>query len=73
MKKEPICIVWLPTLHRLSTAETIKHEAKCAKCKAFPIVGFRYVTVVIVSMTSYSGILIDPSIARGHPWDTQFM
>lgn len=41
MLKEPVCIVWLPTLHRLATAETVKHEAKCAKCKEFPIIGFR--------------------------------
>lgn len=41
-QQEPLHIVWLPTLHRLSAAETVKHEAKCAKCKAFPIVGFRY-------------------------------
>ncbi|XP_064386652.1 dystrophin-like isoform X2 [Halichondria panicea] len=40
--QEPLHVVWLPTLHRLSSAETVKHEAKCAKCKAFPIVGFRY-------------------------------
>lgn len=42
MLREPMCVVWLPTLHRLAAAETIKHEAKCTKCKMFPIVGFRY-------------------------------
>jgi len=40
--REPVCVVWLPTLHRLATAETVKHEAKCSVCKEFPIVGFRY-------------------------------
>lgn len=42
IKREPLCIVWLPTLHRLATAETVKHESKCGVCKSFPIVGFRY-------------------------------
>ena len=60
MKLEPICILWLPTLHRSIAAETstpkisarylkyniifliVKHEAKCAICKAYPIVGLRY-------------------------------
>lgn len=40
--KEPQSIVWLPTLHRLAAAESVKHEAKCSICKAFPIIGFRY-------------------------------
>ncbi|XP_006824328.1 dystrophin-like [Saccoglossus kowalevskii] len=39
---EPETLVWLPTMHRLSTAETMKHEVKCNICKAFPVVGFRY-------------------------------
>ncbi|XP_071117911.1 dystrophin-like [Haliotis cracherodii] len=40
--REPQTLVWLPTLHRLAAAETVKHEAKCNICKSFPIIGFRY-------------------------------
>lgn len=42
MLSEPQTLVWLPTLHRLSAAETVKHEAKCNVCKCHPMVGFRY-------------------------------
>jgi dystrophin len=39
-------MVWLPVLHRLSAAETAKHQAKCNICKEYPIVGFRYSLVI---------------------------
>ncbi|KAK2194144.1 hypothetical protein NP493_2g13047 [Ridgeia piscesae] len=42
MLLEPQTVVWLPTMHRLAAAETVKHEAKCSVCKMLPIVGFRY-------------------------------
>ncbi|XP_036361138.1 dystrophin-like isoform X3 [Octopus sinensis] len=40
--KEPQTLVWLPTLHRIVTTESVKHEVKCSICKDFPIIGFRY-------------------------------
>ncbi len=42
LKLEPQSIVWLPVLHRLSAAESARHDAKCSICKEYPIVGFRY-------------------------------
>ncbi|XP_046399576.1 dystrophin, isoforms A/C/F/G/H-like isoform X9 [Ischnura elegans] len=42
LQQEPQSLVWLPVLHRLSAAETAKHQAKCNICKEYPIVGFRY-------------------------------
>lgn len=42
LEEEPQCLVWLPLLHRLATAETATHDAKCRICKVYPIVGFRY-------------------------------
>ncbi|KAL3867790.1 hypothetical protein ACJMK2_040637 [Sinanodonta woodiana] len=42
LQKEPQTIVWLPTMHRVAAAESVKHEAKCSICKSFPILGFRY-------------------------------
>ena len=42
LKKEPQSLVWLPLLHRLIIAEGSRHPNKCATCKAYPIVGFRY-------------------------------
>ncbi|XP_075226861.1 dystrophin isoform X2 [Lycorma delicatula] len=42
LQQEPQSMVWLPVLHRLSAAETAKHQAKCNICKEYPIVGFRY-------------------------------
>jgi len=40
--EEPQSMVWLPVLHRLSSAETARHDVKCRICKMSPIVGFRY-------------------------------
>ncbi|XP_070522710.1 dystrophin, isoforms A/C/F/G/H isoform X11 [Cardiocondyla obscurior] len=42
LQQEPQSMVWLPVLHRLSAAETAKHQAKCNICKEYPIIGFRY-------------------------------
>uniref|UniRef100_A0A0N5BAQ1 Dystrophin n=1 Tax=Strongyloides papillosus TaxID=174720 RepID=A0A0N5BAQ1_STREA len=42
LKKEPQSLVWLPVMHRLTSAEYAKHQAKCNVCKMFPIIGLRY-------------------------------
>ncbi|KAI1902668.1 hypothetical protein AGOR_G00018350 [Albula goreensis] len=42
MSLEPQSLVWLPVLHRVATAESAKHQAKCSICKQCPIRGFRY-------------------------------
>nr|XP_014341600.1 PREDICTED: dystrophin-related protein 2 [Latimeria chalumnae] len=42
MSLEPQSMVWLPVLHRLITAESAKHQAKCSICRQCPIKGFRY-------------------------------
>lgn len=39
---EPQSLVWMPVMHRLAAAETAKHDAKCAICKQYPIIGFRF-------------------------------
>ncbi|XP_069800114.1 dystrophin-related protein 2 [Dendropsophus ebraccatus] len=39
---EPQSLVWLPVLHRVTLAETVKHQTKCSICKQCPIKGFRY-------------------------------
>jgi hypothetical protein len=50
LQQEPQSMVWLPVLHRLSAAETAKHQAKCNICKEYPIVGFRYGIVYIAKI-----------------------
>eukprot|EP00042_Codosiga_hollandica_P041820 m.376314 g.376314 ORF g.376314 m.376314 type:complete len:702 (-) comp56188_c0_seq2:52-2157(-) len=45
---EPVCVVWLATFHRTAAAETSKHEAYCAYCKMYPIVGFRYKNMKVI-------------------------
>uniref|UniRef100_A0A673GVN2 Dystrophin-related protein 2-like n=1 Tax=Sinocyclocheilus rhinocerous TaxID=307959 RepID=A0A673GVN2_9TELE len=42
MSLEPQSVVWLPVLHRVTVAETAKHQARCYICKQCPIKGFRY-------------------------------
>ncbi|XP_054647326.1 dystrophin-related protein 2 isoform X2 [Dunckerocampus dactyliophorus] len=42
MSLEPQSMVWLPVLHRVTAAESTKHQAKCYICKQCPIKGFRY-------------------------------
>ncbi|KAK3536174.1 hypothetical protein QTP70_032727, partial [Hemibagrus guttatus] len=39
---EPQSMVWLPVLHRVTMAESTKHQARCYICKQCPIKGFRY-------------------------------
>ncbi|KAF4085492.1 hypothetical protein AMELA_G00095790 [Ameiurus melas] len=39
---EPQSMVWLPVLHRVTMAESAKHQARCYICKQCPIKGFRY-------------------------------
>ncbi|KAK2838835.1 hypothetical protein Q7C36_013649 [Tachysurus vachellii] len=39
---EPQSMVWLPVLHRVTMAESTKHQARCYICKECPIKGFRY-------------------------------
>ncbi|XP_071800091.1 dystrophin-1-like [Asterias amurensis] len=39
---EPQTIVWLPTMYRVSLAESVRHDAKCNICKMFPIIGLRF-------------------------------
>ncbi|KAM4696756.1 dystrophin-related protein 2 [Rhinophrynus dorsalis] len=39
---EPQSLVWLPVLHRVMLAESVKHQTKCSVCKQCPIKGFRY-------------------------------
>lgn len=50
-------MVWLPVLHRLSAAETAKHQAKCNICKEYPIVGFRSVFNMYKTIYGSSGLL----------------
>ncbi|XP_053393774.1 dystrophin-like [Mercenaria mercenaria] len=42
LQKGPQTIIWLPTLHRLISCETVSHDAKCNICKVYPITGLRY-------------------------------
>ncbi|XP_030620508.1 dystrophin-related protein 2 [Chanos chanos] len=42
MSLEPQSMVWLPVLHRVTAAESAKHQARCYICKQCPIKGFRY-------------------------------
>uniref|UniRef100_A0A4W4GGK1 Dystrophin related protein 2 n=1 Tax=Electrophorus electricus TaxID=8005 RepID=A0A4W4GGK1_ELEEL len=42
MGLEPQSVVWLPVLHRVTAAESAKHQARCHVCKQCPIRGFRY-------------------------------
>ncbi|KAI4880159.1 hypothetical protein NFI96_031185, partial [Prochilodus magdalenae] len=39
---EPQSVVWLAVLHRVTVAESAKHQARCYICKQCPIKGFRY-------------------------------
>ncbi|XP_072499637.1 utrophin-like isoform X6 [Notamacropus eugenii] len=42
MRLDPQSMAWLSVFHRVASAETAKHQAKCNLCKAYPMVGFRY-------------------------------
>ncbi|KAK2724365.1 hypothetical protein QYM36_001019 [Artemia franciscana] len=38
----PDCLVWLPLLHRISTAENVIHDVPCSSCPRESYIGFRY-------------------------------
>ena len=38
--KEPQIIVWLPTFYRMNVAKSVRHDVRCAHCRA-QIVGLR--------------------------------
>ena len=40
--KEPQIIVWLPTFYRMNVAKSVRHDVRCAHCRA-QIVGLRLV------------------------------
>lgn len=45
---EPQSMVWLPVLHRVTMAESAKHQARCYICKQCPIKGFRWASYYIL-------------------------
>ncbi|KAK6643674.1 hypothetical protein RUM43_005184 [Polyplax serrata] len=42
LMQDPQLLVWLSTLYRIQISETVSHDAKCATCKMYPIIGMRY-------------------------------
>ncbi|KAL2098881.1 hypothetical protein ACEWY4_005361 [Coilia grayii] len=42
MQLEPQAMVWLPVLHRVVSAESARHQARCNICRECPMLGFRY-------------------------------
>ncbi|XP_039258308.2 uncharacterized protein LOC120334859 [Styela clava] len=42
MLLEPQSIVWLPTMHRINSAERSRHQVSCSICKTRPIIGLRF-------------------------------
>ncbi|XP_037021783.2 dystrotelin [Artibeus jamaicensis] len=42
LQSEPPLLLWLPTCHQLSAAETVTHPVRCRICRNFPITGRRY-------------------------------
>lgn len=58
MSLEPQSMVWLPVLHRVTAAESTKHQAKCYICKQCPIKGFRYACQYTVGKQTHRYIQI---------------
>ncbi|TRY90209.1 hypothetical protein DNTS_026927 [Danionella cerebrum] len=66
MRLEPQSMVWLPVLHRVASAETAKHQAKCNICKEFPIVGFRYRSLKHFNYDVCQSCFFSGRTAKGH-------
>ena len=49
--KEPQIIVWLPTFYRMNVAKSVRHDVRCAHCRA-QIVGLRYSVSHIITYPS---------------------
>ncbi|XP_017313017.1 dystrophin isoform X2 [Ictalurus punctatus] len=66
MRLEPQSMVWLPVLHRVSAAETAKHQAKCNICKECPIIGFRYRSLKHFNYDICQSCFFSGRVAKGH-------
>nr|KAG5711701.1 hypothetical protein BaRGS_023465 [Batillaria attramentaria] len=66
LMREPQTFIWLPTLHRLTAAETVKHECKCSVCKANPIVGFRYKCLQCLKFNMCQDCFFKGKVAKNH-------
>ncbi|KAK1876274.1 Dystrotelin [Dissostichus eleginoides] len=42
LRGEPPLLLWLPTLHRLSVSQDVRHDVRCHTCKTRPFTGLRY-------------------------------
>lgn len=61
MSLEPQSMVWLPVLHRVTAAESTKHQAKCYICKQCPIKGFRQSRVLYLYHSALDSPLVPPT------------
>ncbi|TSK17770.1 Dystrophin [Bagarius yarrelli] len=81
MRLEPQSMVWLPVLHRVSAAETAKHQAKCNICKECPIIGFSPVTLInfwpvdhlLAEMENRNGPYLNENISPNESMDDEHL
>ncbi|KAK1876315.1 Dystrotelin [Dissostichus eleginoides] len=68
---EPPLLLWLPTLHRLSVSQDVRHDVRCHTCKTRPFTGLRYrshlegVSVLVSTQRSLHAVATETDPERG--------
>lgn len=62
----PQLLVWIPTLHRMQTAEHVVHSAKCSVCKVAPLLGLRYRCIKCSSYTQCQHCFLSAKTTNSH-------
>ncbi|GIX83909.1 dystrophin-related protein 2 [Caerostris darwini] len=63
---EPQTLVWISTLHRISTSETTQHFVSCDYCGVNPIIGLRYRCLQCISYNLCQNCFLCGRINKRH-------
>ncbi|XP_076156268.1 utrophin-like [Alosa pseudoharengus] len=66
MQLEPQAMVWLPVLHRVVSAESARHQARCNICRECPMLGFRYRSLKHFNYDVCQNCFFSGRTAKGH-------
>lgn len=66
LESSPQLLIYIPTLHRMKTAETVVHGVKCSVCKATPLLGLRYRCMKCSSYTQCQHCYLSAKTSYSH-------
>ncbi|KAI9540549.1 hypothetical protein NQZ68_039493 [Dissostichus eleginoides] len=66
LRGEPPLLLWLPTLHRLSVSQDVRHDVRCHTCKTRPFTGLRYRCMKCVNVHLCQSCYLKEKHSRRH-------